>query len=114
MCQFILSVEKANFHPGGTALRGEAMTPSDRCALKPKKDNFGRKHDPVRWVMSGGSPVSVAHPCSGNCPLKVPGTEYGPLIVGTCKVCGRGTIRETTSPQPCLDCGTEFRLVLNT
>lgn len=72
------------------------------------------KHDPVRWVMSGGSPVSVAHPCSGNCPLKVPGTEYGPLIVGTCKVCGRGTIRETTGPKPCLDCGTEFRLVLNT
>jgi hypothetical protein len=60
MCDFTLRVEKANFHTGGTALRGEAMTTSDRCALKPKKDNFGRKHDPVRWVMSGGSPVTLA------------------------------------------------------
>jgi hypothetical protein len=44
------------------------MTPDDRCALKPKKDNFGRLHNPIRWVLSGGSPVSVAHPCDGRCP----------------------------------------------
>jgi hypothetical protein len=90
------------------------MTPSDRCALKPKKDNFGRRHDVWRWVNSGGSPLTVAHPCSGNCPLKVPGSEYGPLIIGTCPLCGRGTIRETTEQKACLDCGTRFRLVLGT
>lgn len=28
-----MHVEKANFHPGGTALRGEAMTPSDLRSL---------------------------------------------------------------------------------
>lgn len=114
VCEFLLVPEKANFHPGGTALRGEAMTPGDRCALKPKKDNFGRRHDVWRWINSGGSPLTVAHHCSGNCPLKVTGSEYGPLIIGTCPVCKRGTIRETTEIKACLDCGTRFELVLDT
>ncbi len=112
VCEFLLVTEKENFHPGGTSLRVETATPSDRCALKPKKDNFGRIHDVSRWIGSGGSPLTVAHPCSGNCPLKVHGSEYGPLIIGTCPVCKRGTIRETTEPKECLDCGTKFELVL--
>jgi hypothetical protein len=110
-CNFILAVDKANFHPGGTAFRGEAMTPSDRCALKPKKDNFGRLHNPIRWVMSGGSPMTVAHPCSGNCPLKVMAEIYGPILVGICPVCKRATFRNDLGKKACRDCGTGFELV---
>lgn len=69
-CPYLLRVDKPNFHPGGTCLRGEAMTPMDRCALKPKKDNFGRVYNVTRYVLSGGDPIGCAHPCSGNCPLK--------------------------------------------
>lgn len=69
-CKYLLTVEKPNFHPGGTCLRGESMTPLDRCSLKPKKDNFGRIMNVWRWINSGGDPIGVAHPCSGNCPLK--------------------------------------------
>jgi hypothetical protein len=116
MCDFILSVEKANFHPGGTALRGEAMTPSDRCALKPKKDNFGRKHDPIRWVMSGGSPITVAHPCSAACPLKVPAEigGYGSSFTGPCPVCHRIGKRADAGYVTCRECGTGFELIDNT
>ena len=39
------------------------------------------------------------------------GYQYGPIIIGTCKVCGRGTAREVTTPKACLDCGTVFELV---
>lgn len=113
MCLHILKVEKANFHPGGTCLRGEAMTPSDRCALKPKNDNFGRKHDPVRWVMSGGSPMTVAHPCSNNCPLKVKSEvgAYGSSFTGPCPICRR--IGRLSSPGKikCKECGLEFELI---
>lgn len=110
-CRFLLTVEKSNFHPGGTALRVEAMTPSDRCALKPKKDNFGCRHDPLRWVMSGGSPITVAHPCSGNCPLKVTAEVYGPILLGDCPVCKRTSFRNDLEKRACMDCGTEFELV---
>lgn len=70
MCQHKLVVDKPLFHPGGTALRVEIIEPIDRCALKPRKDDFGRLYDPIRWVLSGGSPMTVAYPCSGNCPLE--------------------------------------------
>ena len=112
-CDFLLVVEKANFHPGGTALRVETMMPSDRCALKPKKDNFGRRHDPLRWVMSGGSPITVAHPCTGNCPLKVPAEVggYGSSHTGPCPVCRRLGRLGKAGAVKCKECGTVFELV---
>jgi len=69
-CEHLLPVEKMLVHPGGTALRIEVLEAADRCALKPKRDRFGRYFNPVRWVLSGGSPIDAAHPCSGNCPLR--------------------------------------------
>lgn len=41
----------------------------DRCAQKPKSDDFGRTYEVLRWIGSGGSPITCAWPCSGNCPL---------------------------------------------
>ena len=115
ICKFLLAVEETNFHPGGTSLRGEAMAPSARCALKPKKDNAGRMHDPIRWVMSGGSPVTVAHMCSGNCPLNVPAEvgSYGRSFTGPCPVCRRDGRLTAPGKIKCKDCGTVFSLVFN-
>lgn len=113
MCQYLLHVDDENFHPGGTCLRGEAMSPADRCQLKPKKDNFGRKYDILRWIYSGGSAVSVAHACTGNCPLKVPADvgNYGQSWTGPCPICR--TIARRTSPGAvnCKECGQKFELV---
>ena len=49
-CAHLLPVARMNFHPGGTALRIEVLDQADRCALKPKKDFFGRYCNPVHWV----------------------------------------------------------------
>ena len=116
MCPNLLKVDKANFHPGGTCLRGEATTPSDRCALKPKKDNFGRKYDTVRWVMSGGSPMTVAHPCSGNCPLKVKADVggYGSSFTGPCPCCRRMGRLSVPGEIKCKECGLIFELIDHT
>jgi len=113
MCQYRLTVDASNYHPGGTALRVETFTPTDRCALKPKKDNAGRKHDPWRWVMSGGSPITVAHPCSGNCPLKVPADigNYGASWAAPCPICRTFNKRSGAGTVKCRECGTEFELV---
>jgi len=114
MCKFLLRVDKPGFHPGGTALRGEAMTPSDRCQLKPKKDNFGRRHDVLRWIYSGGDAITVAHPCSGNCPLKVPADIGGfdCAHTGPCPACRRIARQLFPGPVVCKECKTEFELCL--
>lgn len=64
-CAYLLSVEKPNFHPAGTALRVETMSPTDRCSLRPKTDNFGRTISVIRWIGSGGDPIGCAEMCHG-------------------------------------------------
>lgn len=97
MCKYLLAVEKANFHPGGTALRGEAMTPGD----------------PIRWVMSGGCPTTVARTCSGNCPLKVPAEVggYGASWTAPCAICRRANRLAAPGACKCKECGTEYQMV---
>lgn len=75
-CPYRLAVERPLFHPGGTCLRIETIDPTDRCALKPRRDNFGRLHNPVRWVLSGGSPITVAEACDGVCPSQAADNDY--------------------------------------
>ena len=64
-CRYLLPVEQRNFHPGGTAFRIETFSPTDRCSLRPKVDNFGRTISVLRWVGSGGDPIGAADPCYG-------------------------------------------------
>jgi hypothetical protein len=95
------------------ALRVEMMTPQDRCALKPKKDNAGRRHDVWRWVNSGGDPITVAHPCSGNCPLRVLGEVggYGSAWTAPCPICSTVNRLSTPGMVKCRDCKTEYEIL---
>ena len=113
MCKFLLPVDKPGFHPGGTAFRVETFTPGDRCQLKPKKDNFGRRHDILRWICSGGDAITVAHWCDGNCPLKVIADVGGfnCAHTGPCPVCRRIARRLSPGTVVCKECKTEFELV---
>lgn len=40
--------------------------------LNQKKIMWGRLYNPTRWVLSGGSPITVVYPCSENCPVTLP------------------------------------------
>lgn len=112
-CEHYLRFESAGFHPGGTCLRIETMTPAARCALKPTAHARARRINVVRWVLSGGSPIDVCHPCSACCPLEVAG-EGGILNDrkrGPCPVCRTFSSREGLGPVRCRECGLEFNLV---
>ena len=96
-CGYFLEVKGMNYHPGGTAFRIETSSPEGRCQIKPKKDNFGRTHDVIRWIYSGGSPMTVADPCSAKCPLIVPVDtgNLGQTWTSYCPICqGSNSLKE--------------------
>lgn len=74
-CEFLLPVAGLNYHPGGTALRIETFSPTDRCSLRPKTDNADRTISVIRWMGSGGSAIGCAEACHGPksplCPTNV-------------------------------------------
>ena len=52
------------------ALRVEIMAPTFYCTLRPRKDNFGRTYDVLRYFGSGGCVFDAALPCElKECPL---------------------------------------------
>jgi hypothetical protein len=109
-CGYYLPVEGMNYHPGGTAFRIETASPAGRCQLKPKKDNVGRTHNVVRWIMSGGSAMTVADPCSAKCPLRVP-VETGNLgrsWSAYCPSCHTSNTVKSIGLIRCRDCGQGF------
>lgn len=117
-CGYHLSVNAMNYHPGGTAFRIETAHPVGRCQLKPKKDNFGRTHDVVRWVMSGGSPMTVAEPCTANCPLQVP-VDVGNLgrsWTSHCPICQTLNVlkQQKLGVVKCRDCKQEYEVTNET
>lgn len=107
-CMYKAAVEKAQYHPGGTALRIETFEPSDRCYLKPIRSDI----DPGRWILSGGSPISVLHPC-GPCPLKVIAEDA--LMNGgkraPCPVCRTYNRRSGYGKITCRECRTEYEII---
>lgn len=72
-CPHKMRPEDLGYHPGGTAYRVETFSPAPRCELLPKKDQFGREYNVIRYVFSGGSPIDAAEECVGRnsprCPL---------------------------------------------
>lgn len=112
-CGHRLRVESRDFHPGGTCLRVETMEPADRCALKLTSHARAREISVYRWIGSGGSPISICHPCDGRCPLNVEG-EGGIMSNrkhGPCPVCRKLNGREEMGPVRCRECGLEYNLV---
>lgn len=76
-CRFLLPVEDRNFHPGGTALRVETFSPTNRCSLQPKTNVRGVPHSVVRWLASGGGPIGCAEPCYGPQSPTCPNNDSG-------------------------------------
>jgi len=57
-CPKLIEVEDIPFHPGGTALRFEIKSPSNRCKLRPPEHwNDESGNLTFRWIYSGGSPL---------------------------------------------------------
>ena len=113
-CKYRIVVNKPGYHPGGTAFRVETFTPSDRCQLKPKKDNAGRTHNVFRWVCSGGDAGTVARRCDGDCPLKVEADVGGFNMAHTapCPLCRRINRMFQAGECVCKECGTRFEMVI--
>lgn len=118
MCKYQLKPQALNLQRN--ALRTEIIPPAPRCQLKPLTDKFGRKYDVLRWIGSGGDPLTVADPCSGNCPLKVRGDVggYGSSWTAPCPICGRiGYIKEINGPSvgsskiKCRECKEEYEIL---
>ena len=112
MCDHRIEVQDLGYHPGGTALRVEVYPALPRCKLKPKRKDI----DVCRWILSGGSPIDVCHPCSAKCPLKVPADigRYFTSFTGPCPVCRRIGKLSAPGNVKCKECGTEFELIDNT
>lgn len=107
-CLFRVVVEKQQYHPGGTAFRIEAFEPSDRCYMKPKRNDI----DPGRWILSGGDAASVLYPC-GPCPLKVIGEDalMNNGKSAPCPACGTFNRRLGYGEIICRECGTVFEII---
>lgn len=99
------------------ALRIEAITAEPRCALRPKKDQFGRKYNVARFVVSGGCASQAAKPCVGpdspRCPRNVEAEDglMNNFKSGPCPHCRRINRREGYGPAACRGCGYTFNLV---
>lgn len=111
MCNYQLKPKSLNLQRN--ALRTEIIPPAPRCQLKPLTDKFGRQYDVLRWIGSGGDPLTVAAPCSGNCPLKVRGEVggYGSSWTAPCPICS--TVNRLSAPGvlKCRDCKTEYEIL---
>lgn len=98
------------------ALRIEIMLPQPRCALRPKKDQFGRRYNVVRYVLSGGDAIDAACRCVGQgapgCPLNVfaESSIMSDSKSGPCPVCRTLNRREGFGPVTCRECGLVFNL----
>jgi hypothetical protein len=99
------------------ALRVEIMPPAQRCSMLPKTDGFDRLFDVGRWVLSGGDPVTAAHPCVGSnnpdCPRNVAAEEavMNDGKSGPCPICRTLNRRIGYGPVACRDCGYMFNLI---
>lgn len=99
------------------ALRIEIMPPELRCAMLPKTDQYGREYDVGRWVLSGGDPVTAAHPCVGGSSLGCPRNVVAEESImndgksGPCPMCGTFNRRIGFGQVACRDCGYVFKLI---
>jgi hypothetical protein len=114
-CKYRHIPESLNYHPGGTCLRMETMTPSALCLLRMTETAMARRIDPLRWLGSGGNLSGICEPCNiAECPQREVEAECGIMNDGKrgpCPNCWTFNRREGYGCVACKECGFVFELV---